>query len=125
MACNKNLISRCVKLAANLSLKINSVSYISKLTETSEHNYSVFSSFACACSDTMLGVLYKLGHFGADAKLLNLAGEIISARRALREDKKYEEEEDVGGHVTYLLQNYSRIQSTGNYLTYFIYFYFR
>jgi len=69
----------------------------------------------------MLAILYKLRHFGGDAKLLNITGEIISARRALR-DEKYEEEEDVGGHVAYLLQNYNRIQSTGNYFTYFILF---
>jgi len=71
----------------------------------------------------MLAILYKMGHFGGDAKLLNLAGEIISARRALREDEKYEEEEDVGGHVTYLLQNYSRIQSAGNYFYSFYLFF--
>lgn len=123
MACNKNLITCCVKLAACLSPKINASSYISKLTETSEYNYNVFLSFACDCPDIILAILYKLGHFGGDAKLLNIAGEIISARRALREDEKYEEEEDVGGHVAYLLQNF-RIQSMGNYFIYFTYFYF-
>lgn len=101
MARNKNLISGCVKLAANLSSKINSASYISKLTETSEQmNYNMFSSFACDCSDIMLAILYKLGYFGGDAELLNLTGEIISTRRALRKDEKYEEEEDVGGLPT-------------------------
>jgi len=74
----------------------------------------------------MLAILYKLGHFGGDAKLLNIAGEIISARRAFRKDEKYEEEEDVGGHVTNLHQNYSRIQSAGNYFyLFYFYFYFR
>jgi len=129
MACNKNLILSCVKLVANLSPKINFASYISKLTEsveTSEHNYSVFSSFACVCSDTMLAILYKLGHFDGDSELLNIAGEIIGARRALRRDEKNEEEEDVGGHIAYLLQNYRRIQSAGNYLyLFYFYLYFR
>ena len=106
----KNLIVGCVSLAANLSpTRINAAEYLSRLTEVTSDNYNIFREFACASSNSMLAILYKLRHFGSDRELLNIAAEIILARAAFEH-----EEEDVGGHVAFLMANYHQ-QSAGTY----------
>ena len=98
-----------LNLAANLSPTINAAKYLSRLTEATSDNYNIFHEFACASSNSMLAILYKLRHFGSDRELLNIAAEIILARAAFEH-----EEEDVGGYVAFLMASYHQ-QSTGTY----------
>ncbi|KAL6416989.1 hypothetical protein ACFW04_013046 [Cataglyphis niger] len=68
----KNILRKCIIIGANLSPAINSERYLSSLSdESSEINYAVFRSFACACSDTVLAALYKLGYFNDFDELLH------------------------------------------------------
>ncbi|XP_070167752.1 uncharacterized protein [Polyergus mexicanus] len=69
--------------------------------ESTEINYSVFRAFACASSNTILAVLYRLGYFGNYAELLHIAGEIIEMREAFDH-----EEEDADGLIAFLLSNH-------------------
>ena len=105
MAELKNLIGGCVSLAANLSpTTINTAEYLSRLTEVTSDNYNIFHEFVCASSNSMLAILYKLRHFGNE--LLNIAAALMRAA--------FEHEEDVGGHVAFLMANYHQ-QSAGTY----------
>ncbi|KAL6417215.1 hypothetical protein ACFW04_012907 [Cataglyphis niger] len=104
----KNILRKCIIIGANLSPSINSERYLSSLSdESSEINYAVFRSFACACSDTVLAALYKLGYFDDFDELLHIAGEIVEMREAFNH-----EEEDAGGLISFLLA-----QHRGNRLT--------
>ncbi|KAL6416499.1 hypothetical protein ACFW04_013426 [Cataglyphis niger] len=95
----KNILRKCIIIGANLSPAINSERYLSSLSdESSEINYAVFRSFACACSDTVLAALYKLGYFNDFDELLHIAGEIVEMREAFNH-----EEEDAGGLISFLL----------------------
>ncbi|KAL6417213.1 hypothetical protein ACFW04_012925 [Cataglyphis niger] len=95
----KNILRKCIIIGANLSPSINSERYLSSLSdESSEINYAVFRSFACACSDTVLAALYKLGYFDDFDELLHIAGEIVEMREAFNH-----EEEDAGGLISFLL----------------------
>lgn len=68
--------------------------YLSTLSDESEEtNYEVFRAFACDSTDTLLAMLYKLGHFYA--KLFHIAVEIIEMREAFGH-----EEEDIGGYYS-------------------------
>ncbi|XP_070156722.1 uncharacterized protein [Polyergus mexicanus] len=69
--------------------------------ESSEINYLVFRAFACASSNTILAMLYRLGYFGNYAELLHIAGEIIEMREAFDH-----EEEDADGLIAFLLSNH-------------------
>ncbi|XP_070171144.1 uncharacterized protein, partial [Polyergus mexicanus] len=69
--------------------------------ESAEINYSVFRAFACASSNTILAVLYRLGYFGNYAELLHIAGEIVEMREAFDH-----EEEDADGLIAFLLSNH-------------------
>src|SRR5436190_8898725 len=102
----KNLVSGCIKLAANLSSTIKTATYLPLLTEIACNNYDVFQKFACASNNSMLAILFKLGHFGGDRELLRIAADIISIRAAFDH-----EEEDVGGHIADLMEEYRRIVS--------------
>ena len=110
MAAQRMLISACINLAANLSREIKPETYLPCLTEDRENNYAIFAKFAGSISNSLLGVLYRLGHFGGDIELLNIAAETISMREAFRH-----EEEDVGGYAGYLLANHRRLALRGNY----------
>lgn len=113
MAALKKLIAECVTLSANLSPAINAASYLSQLSEDprrSENNYDLFMKFAGLISNSVLGILYRLGHFGGDKKLLDAAAEIILMREALQH-----EEVDVGGYAAYLLASHRRMQLRGSY----------
>lgn len=107
----KNYITECVILASNLTHSIKAETYLTELTEVAQENYVLFRKFACACSDSLLAVLYRLGHFGGDAELLNIAAEIIFMREAFGHEEK-----DVAGHIAHLIANHGGNQSTGNYL---------
>ncbi|KAL6417099.1 hypothetical protein ACFW04_012980 [Cataglyphis niger] len=107
----KNILRKCIIIEANLSPAINSERYLSSLSdESSEINYTVFRSFACACSDTVLAALYKLGYFNDFDKLLYITGEIVEMREAFNH-----EEEDAGGLISYLLaQHRGNLQRGGD-----------
>ncbi|KAL6421064.1 hypothetical protein ACFW04_013588 [Cataglyphis niger] len=95
----KNILRKCIIIGANLSPAINSERYLSSLSDESpELNYTVFRSFACACSDTVLAALYKLDYFNDFDKLLHIAGEIVEMREAFNH-----EEENVSGLISFLL----------------------
>ena len=102
----KNLVSGCIKLAANLSPEIKTATYLPMLSDIACNNYAVFQKFACASKNSMLAILFKLGHFGGDRELLRIAADIISIRAAFDH-----EEEDVGEHVADLMEEYRRIVS--------------
>lgn len=79
------------------------------LTEDSEEiNYTVFRDFACKSTNTLLAVLYRMGYFNEYDELLRIAGEIVEMREAFNH-----EEEDVGGHISFLLLNHRRNRLTG------------
>lgn len=60
----KAVLSDCIIVASNLKPTLDSNRYLSALSDvSSENNYEVFRAFACASSDTLLAVLYRLGHF--------------------------------------------------------------
>ncbi|XP_070171517.1 uncharacterized protein [Polyergus mexicanus] len=102
MAGLKELLGKCIIIGSNLSPAINSERYLSVLSdESAEINYSVFRAFACASSNTILAVLYRLGYFGNYAELLHIAGEIIEMREAFDH-----EEEDADGLIAFLLSNH-------------------
>lgn len=104
----KAVISKCIIVASNLMPMINSERYLSALSnESTDINYAVFRSFACTSSDTLLAMLYRMGHFNGDDNLLHIAGEIVEMREAFNH-----EEDDAGGHVNFLLLNHR-----GNHLT--------
>lgn len=94
------IIKKSVKLASKLDTRIIAEKFLSKISVSAEANYLLFTRFACECSDTVLGVLYQLGYFAADARLLRIAGDIIETRRVAGH-----EEEDVGGHIQNLLSH--------------------
>ncbi|KAL6257807.1 hypothetical protein P5V15_011394 [Pogonomyrmex californicus] len=90
-----------------LDTRINAEKFLTKISNVSlDANYLLFTCFSCECSDTILGVLYQLGYFGTDARLLRIVEEIIESRRAAGH-----EEEDVGGHIQNLL---SHLHNEGN-----------
>lgn len=102
MAGLKEVLGKCIIIGSNLSSTLNSERYLSALSdESSEINYSVFRAFACASSNTILAVLYRLGYFGNYAELLHIAGEIIEMREAFDH-----EEEDADGLIAFLLSNH-------------------
>lgn len=74
-----------------------------------ENNYTVFERFVCTSSNTLLAILYRLGYFNNDNRLLCFAGEIIDMREVFSH-----EEEDVAGHIAFLLLNYQRNRIAGN-----------
>jgi len=84
----KNYISECIILASNLTHSIKAETYLTELSEVAQENYTLFRKFACACSDFLLVILYKLGHFGGDAELLNIAAEIIFMRETFGHEEK-------------------------------------
>ena len=102
----ENIISDCVNLAANLSSSIDVTKYLPFLTGIVEENYDVSRIFAGVCSNSMLAIMFKLGHFGGDVELLNIAADIITVRSLFEH-----EEEDVGGHVADLMREYRTIGS--------------
>ncbi|XP_050449395.1 uncharacterized protein LOC126850435 [Cataglyphis hispanica] len=109
MAELKNILRKCIIIGANLSPSINSERYLSSLSDESpEINYAVFRSFACACSDTVLAALYKLGYFNDFDELLHIAGEIVEMREAFNH-----EEEDAGGLISFLLAQHRGNRLTG------------
>ncbi|XP_072766581.1 uncharacterized protein [Anoplolepis gracilipes] len=108
MAELKAVISQCIIIGSNLMSTLNRNRYLSRLSDKSaEINLSVFETFARDSTNTLLGLLYKLGHFNGYEELLHIAGEIIEKREAVNH-----KEEDVGGYVDFLLFNYRRIRLT-------------
>jgi len=98
----KAVLSDCIIAASNLKPTLDSNRYLAALSDvSSENNYEVFRAFACASSDTLLAVLYRLGHFNGYDELLHIAGEIVEMREAFGH-----KEEDAGGHISFLLLNH-------------------
>ncbi|XP_050449703.1 uncharacterized protein LOC126850604 [Cataglyphis hispanica] len=107
----KAVVSKFVVISSNLSVSLHRFDdrYLLALSDESEEiNYQVFRVFACASSDTSLTVLYKLGYFDGYDELLHIAVEIVEMRQAFGH-----EEEDVKGHIVFMLSNYRN----GNQLT--------
>lgn len=98
----KEVLCKCIIIGSNLSPTLNRERYLSALwDESSEINYAVFRSFAWACSNTVLAVLYRLGYFADYAELLHIAGEIIEIRETFEH-----EEEDAGDLIKFLLSKH-------------------
>ncbi|KAL6265757.1 hypothetical protein P5V15_002567 [Pogonomyrmex californicus] len=107
------VIRRSIKLASMLDIRINAEKFLTQISNVSlDANYLIFTRFSCECSDTILGVLYQLGYFGTDARLLRIAGEIIETRRAVGH-----EEEDVGGHIQNLLSHLHNVRNARQKIT--------
>jgi hypothetical protein len=88
------IIRRIIKLASLLDRTIKGEMFLPSLTDDAELNYALFFHFAHTCSSNMLGVLYQLGYFCNDARIILIAAETLEFRRCLNH-----EEDDVGGHI--------------------------
>src|SRR5580765_913160 len=104
----KIVIEICISLTQTLCCK-KTEKFLSELSNDDEANYHVFGKFAGECPSVVLAVLFRLGHFAAFRQLLFIAGEVIEARRCFGEN-----DEDVAGHIEYLLLHYRRFISTEN-----------
>lgn len=113
MAKLKAVISKCIIIGSNLSRSLNINRYLSAFSdESQEINYEVFRTFVYDSSNTLLAMLYKLGHFNGYT-LFHIAGEIIEMREAFGH-----EEEDAGGHIGFLLLNHRGNRLTGKKMFY-------
>lgn len=100
----RKTIETCLRLTHGLSCRSFCVeNYLSALSDNAENNYTVFAKFAGACPSVLLAILFRLGHFASDSRILIIVGEIIELRSAFNDM----EEEDEGGHIAYL-KNYYR-----------------
>lgn len=96
----KVTIRRSIKLASMLDTRINADKFLSGLSDNPEKNYVIFTGFTCECSDSLLGVLYQLGYFNSDNRILRIAAEIVEMRRMFGHV-----EEDVEGYIANLLSH--------------------
>ena len=81
-------------VASNLNKKLVAGDYLTKLSDNDEKNYSVFGNFVGECSSTLVCIMHKLEHCGADERLKN----IITRHLKIRECFGHEED-DAGSHI--------------------------
>lgn len=93
-----NIVRRCVILASNINPAIKRERYFHELSRDNDVNYIVFHMLACACSNSLLRILYVSEFFEEDNRLHAIAGEIVETRRLWEEDK-----EDIGDCAEVLL----------------------
>jgi len=111
MARVAEIIKNILLIWTNIVPQLEIAAFIDELDDSdAEKNYEVFSAFAeKECSSSLLGILYRLGHFAGEERILKIAAEIVSARQSA--EKK--EEEDIGGHINFLLHYRHRHRSQG------------
>lgn len=90
-------------VCSNLNSKSNVRGYLTVLSADDDENLALFSRFAGESSSTLLSILYELGYFANEVRLLNLVREILEMRDAFGH-----EEEDAGGHIASCLQGIRR-----------------
>lgn len=80
---------RCIILASNINPAIKRERYFHELSrDNDDANYIAFHMLACACSISLLGILYVSGFFEEDNRLHAIAGEIVETRRLWEEDEE-------------------------------------
>jgi len=99
----RELLRKFFIVGCNLNGKLVAVNYLSRLSDNDEENYKVFERFSRECSNTLLCIMHRLGHYGDDEML----AEIISRHLEVRIHFEHEED-DVGGHIADFMQ---RIQN--------------
>src|SRR5580765_299550 len=108
MACLKEVVKNCILLAANL-MRVDPSAYINVLSDQDETNYILFYSFMLKCPSAMLAILFRLGHFAGQSKLIEIVGAIVAKRQV----DPWQYEEDYGGHIANFLVHFRRNPLTG------------
>lgn len=107
---SRAIITKFFIIACNLNKKIVKGRYFKKLSNNSENNYQLFEEFARECSNTLLCIMYKLGHCDNDVRLENVISHLVATRR----ESIAFFENDAGGHIADFLQrNENREEERG------------
>lgn len=112
--CVADILRKIALLCAVTIPQFDIKKYLDRITEEdSESNYRLFKKAANSCSSDALAIVFCLGHFGGDVRLLNIVGEIITCRLVM--EKK--EDGDISDYIAHLLMHYHRQRALGKYIS--------
>lgn len=107
------VIRKFIAICRYLNPTLDTDAFLTAMTGDANHNYVVFQRFAGECSNTILTILYQLGHCAGDKRLIAIIADWVSIREEFGHH-----EEDEGGYIAAFRQ--AEMQRSGKIIFYYL-----